>query len=329
MSNRTESHERRRQASKAIVLVTLLTLVGSGAVTAQAPKITPPQPTVPEIFTLQGQYVRIAYNNEGFASLGYRMAQDEVGKEWMLLEVGITLRKPTPDYRLKREDLSITTPDGKTIPLATQKEYSEGMGVRSRSPQQAGQGRQQIRSTTSRWKRTRPVPFSSLPTSVDPGAQRAYDETELTWRRACFGPALLPGSRGYPDRPALAQHQLCQQLPAGAVPNSHQGRSEAVREALARRSRSSTKRVSASRPGTDRRTAGCPCTSEAPGIGSRLPGQQVERHAEDGVESQELHSEIPRGTATRNHPGDVEGGQKNHEDQAASEVQVHGGGAAT
>ena len=185
MSNRTESHERRRQASKAIVLVTLLTLVGSGAVTAQAPKITPPQPTVPEIFTLQGQYVRIAYNNEGFASLGYRMAQDEVGKEWMLLEVGITLRKPTPDYRLKREDLSITTPDGKTIPLATQKEYSEGMGV--------------VRSLNKRAKVARDS-INYFPVEADqacslqffadiggPGRQLAFDETELTWRRACFG----------------------------------------------------------------------------------------------------------------------------------------------
>ena len=185
MGDQTESHDRGRRASKAIVTLLLVALVGGGAVTAQAPRITPPQPTVPEIFTLQGQYVRIAYNNEGFASLGYRMAQDQIGKEWMLLMVGITLRKPTDDYRLKREDITITTPDGKTIPLATQKEYSEGMGA--------------VRNLTQRAKVVRDS-IDYFPLEADQacaiqffadiggtGHQLAFDEVELSWHRACLG----------------------------------------------------------------------------------------------------------------------------------------------
>ena len=48
-----------------------------------------------------GQYVRVAYNNEGFVSLGYRVAQQAVGEEWMLLEVGLTVRTPK-NHTLKR-----------------------------------------------------------------------------------------------------------------------------------------------------------------------------------------------------------------------------------
>src|SRR6187549_991476 len=58
-------------------------------VSAQLPKM--PEPTVPEIFTGEGQFVRMAYNNEGYVTLGYRVAQESVGEEWMLLDVGFTV----------------------------------------------------------------------------------------------------------------------------------------------------------------------------------------------------------------------------------------------
>jgi hypothetical protein len=185
MHVRNESRRQGRRLAEAIAPLFLVILVGGGAASGQVPKVTPPQPTVPEIFTLQGQYVRIAYNNEGFASLGYRMAQEEIGKEWMLLEMGITLRKPTPDYRLKREDISITTPDGKTIPLATQMEYSEGMGA--------------VRNLTQRAKVIRDS-IDYFPLDADQvcaiqffaeiggsGRQLAFNDVELDWHRACLG----------------------------------------------------------------------------------------------------------------------------------------------
>ena len=185
MDIRIESRRQGRRVAEAIAALLLMALVGGGVASGQAPKVTPPQPTVPEVFTLQGQYVRIAYNNEGFATLGYRMAQEEIGREWMLLEVGITQRKPTPDYKLKREDLSITTPDGKTIPLATQKEYSEAMGA--------------VRGLTQRAKVLR-TSIDYFPVDADqscalrffadlggPGPQLAFDEVELSWHRACLG----------------------------------------------------------------------------------------------------------------------------------------------
>jgi len=172
----------------AIALVTLLalTLIGGGAAIAQAPapQITPPQPTVPEVFTIMGQFVRMAYNNEGFATLGYRLAQEQVGKEWIMLQMGVTLRKPTDNYKIKREHLSVTTPDGKTIPLATQNEYAAGGA--------------EVRSLTQRMKAQKDsinyFPLEAdqpcaLQFFADPGTSRqlAWDETELSWHRACAG----------------------------------------------------------------------------------------------------------------------------------------------
>jgi hypothetical protein len=82
-----------------------------------------PQPTVPEIFTLEGEFVRTAYNNEGYVVLGFRVANASLGEEWMLLEAGLTLRSGVKYETLYRDAFSLKTPDGKTIPLATQKEY--------------------------------------------------------------------------------------------------------------------------------------------------------------------------------------------------------------
>jgi hypothetical protein len=98
---------------------------GSGRVLAQDDKITKPDPEVPEIFTILGEFVRVAYNNEGYVTLGYRIAQESVGDEWMLLEVGMTVRTGSDNQVVKRDAVSLRTPDGGSVPLATQKEYSK------------------------------------------------------------------------------------------------------------------------------------------------------------------------------------------------------------
>ena len=84
-----------------------------------------PKPAVPEIFTLQGEFVRMAYNNEGFVTLGYRIANDSVGQEWMLLEVGLTLVGNVDDQPFTRDGFSLQMPDDSTVGLATQKAYNE------------------------------------------------------------------------------------------------------------------------------------------------------------------------------------------------------------
>ena len=96
------------------------------AAAQEPPKVQIPEPGVPQIMTMEGRYVRIAYNNEGYVTLGYKLANLSVGEEWMLLEVGFALREGMPDYELTREAISLETPDGKTIPLPTIEEFRKG-----------------------------------------------------------------------------------------------------------------------------------------------------------------------------------------------------------
>jgi hypothetical protein len=98
----------------------------SGARAEQPPKVQIPQPGVPQIMTMEGRYVRAAYNNEGYVILGYKLVNLSVGEKWVLLEVGVALRDGVPDYDLKREAVSLETPDGKTIPLPSVEEYRKG-----------------------------------------------------------------------------------------------------------------------------------------------------------------------------------------------------------
>jgi hypothetical protein len=90
----------------------------------QPPTVEIPKPGVPQIMTLEGEYVRAAYNNEGYVILGYRIANESVGQEWLMLEMGTALREGRPNFTLTRDAISLDVPDGKKIPLASNQEYN-------------------------------------------------------------------------------------------------------------------------------------------------------------------------------------------------------------
>jgi len=99
--------------------------VSMAAQEKQKPTVQIPQPGVPQVMTLEGQYVRAAYNNEGYVILGYRTANQSVGDEWLLLEVGATLRDGVRRFNLTREAISLETSDGTKVPLPTIEEYRQ------------------------------------------------------------------------------------------------------------------------------------------------------------------------------------------------------------
>ena len=113
-------------ASVALAAVAFAWAAGTpGSAQVQLP-VQAPKPGVPEIMTMEGNFVRAAYNNEGYAILGYQVANRSLKEEWMLLDVGVALRDRVPDYTMLRTALSLETPDGKTIPLATIEEHRQG-----------------------------------------------------------------------------------------------------------------------------------------------------------------------------------------------------------
>ncbi len=152
-----------------------------GDAVQEAPTVKVPQPGVPEMLTLEGTWTRVAYNNEGYAIIGYRLANLSIGEEWMLLEFGTTVRDRVPNYTLTRDALSLETPDGTTIPLATVTEYRKANLAALRN-------REKIQRDSINYfppgasQACRIGFFSDLEDRALP-----YDEVELSSRRGCVG----------------------------------------------------------------------------------------------------------------------------------------------
>jgi len=178
-------------------LMSLWPLQATGdAQTQEKPPVqmpTMPQPGVPQVITMEGKFVRASYNNEGYVILGYQASNRSVGEEWMLLEVGITVLDKTPDYRLTREALSLSTPDDKTIPLPTAVEQREG------NPREIIQRARVQRDSinyfpTSAYRACAILFFPDLGSRALP-----YDVVDLSDDRACVGRLFfkIPGGITY------------------------------------------------------------------------------------------------------------------------------------
>jgi len=174
-------------------LISMWTFQTTGdAQTQQKPVVQIPKPGVPQIMTMEAQFVRAAYNNEGYVILGYQVANRSVGDPWMLLEVGMTVREK-PDYRLTRDAISLETPDGKTIPLPSISEHRAGNT-------QALQKRSEIQRDSINYfppLATRACAIQFFP-ELDSRAM-PYDEVELSKERACLGRLYfqIPGGIAY------------------------------------------------------------------------------------------------------------------------------------
>ncbi len=170
--------------SAVVALIALITpgrLVAQPQPTGSLAGLTAPKPDVPVVFTLAGEYVRMAYNNEGYAVLGYRMVQQEIGNPWALLSVGVTLRDGVKSYTMPRDAFSLQTPDGKTIPLPTQQEYAKA-DVRALNMRA-----QKFNDSINYFPAgaNRPCPIQFFANLTGPGLSR--DTIELGNDRDCLG----------------------------------------------------------------------------------------------------------------------------------------------
>lgn len=168
--------------TRRVVMFVALVALCTGAVSAQEMK--KPEPTVPEVFTLTGEFVRVAYNNEGYVTLGYRVANDSVAEDWMLLEIGATLRGKTKGQTMKRDALSLMLPDGSTIKLATQKEFADA-GHLPALNMRANVVRDSINYFPVQANRPCVIGFFSDPTNRVRSI--SYDQVGLSSTRACLG----------------------------------------------------------------------------------------------------------------------------------------------
>jgi hypothetical protein len=159
----------------------------------QKPTVKIPQPGVPEIATLEGTFVRAAYNNEGYVILGYKTANMSVGDEWMLIELGSTVREGVPNYKLTRGAISLETPEGGKVPLASVDEYRKAN--LSALNHRANVARDSINYFPPMASQGCRIGFFS---DVDSRAV-AWDQVELSQTRACVGRIFfkVPGGIKY------------------------------------------------------------------------------------------------------------------------------------
>jgi hypothetical protein len=163
-------------------LVSMGPVAAPGVARAQEPpKVEIPKAGVPQIMTLEGRYVRVAYNNEGYVILGYRLANLSVGEPWMLLEVGLNLREGVADYELTRDAVSLDTPDGKTIPLPSISEYRQ-------ANLSSLQMREKVQRDSINYFPPRAHQACRIGFFADLDARAmSWDKVELSTERACLG----------------------------------------------------------------------------------------------------------------------------------------------
>lgn len=183
------------------VLVVAGSLFASGdGQDKQPPQVKIPQPGVPQIMTLEANFVRAAYNNEGYVILGYQLANRSVGGQVMLLEVGMTVRDNVRAQKLTRGDVTLETPDSATIPLMTTEEYRK-----VEASVQALQSREKVQRDSINYfppsasRSCRLGFFADLDTRAV-----AWDEVELDSSRACVGRLYFQLPKGI----AYGQHWL-------------------------------------------------------------------------------------------------------------------------
>jgi hypothetical protein len=160
-------------------VVSLVASIGAGG-PQQTVKI--PDPGVPQIMTLEGKFVRVAYNNEGYVILGYQIANRTIGSDWIMLDVGITLMEKVKNQRLTRDAMSLDTPDGH-LPLPSIADYRKEEGKLQPLQQRLKVQRDSINYFPP-WTHgvNRLGFFADLNSRALP-----WDETEVTNDRACMG----------------------------------------------------------------------------------------------------------------------------------------------
>jgi hypothetical protein len=182
----------------ALVIVVGVGVIGAAGAALQAqgqkpPVVELPKPGVPEVMTMEGKFVRAAYNREGYVILGYQVSNRSVGEEWMLLEIGATVLDGVPEFTMKREALSLELPDGTTLPLPTVEEHRAGNT-------QAIQARSRVQRDSINYfpvMASQPCRigfFSDLESRAMP-----FDQVSITNRRACLGRLYfkIPGGIKY------------------------------------------------------------------------------------------------------------------------------------
>ena len=178
------------------LLASAFAIAMAGAVTLAAQdkvKAPIPQPGVPEIVTMEGKFVRAAYNNEGYVIIGYQVANRSIGDKFMMLDMGTTVRDGVPEFDLKRDAISVTTPDNQTVPMMTVEAYRA-------ADMRAVENRARVQRDSINYFPPSATQACRIGFFAEPGRPAmAWDQVAVSNRRACGGKLFfeIPGGIVY------------------------------------------------------------------------------------------------------------------------------------
>ena len=132
-----------------------------------------------------GTFVRVAENEEGWVVIGYRAANESVGQDWMLLDMGLTVKSGARDNTINRDQITLVTPEGQVVPLPSNEEYSNARASLAAMTERANMVRDSINYFPPGTNQPCRIGFFSDPTK--PLQSMAYDQVNLNPQRACIG----------------------------------------------------------------------------------------------------------------------------------------------
>lgn len=135
-----------------------------------------------------GKYIVMNKGSQAEVAIGYRYAQKSVGSEWLVLEAAVT-SPPKETAVMRRENISVKTPAGETVLLATQREFNEAYGTL----QSVLQAADVARDPMNYWPPRKSI--CEIRFFQKPGTNVSFDEVTVNDFRACEGRFLfdIPG----------------------------------------------------------------------------------------------------------------------------------------
>jgi hypothetical protein len=134
---------------------------------------------------VEGTFVRVAENNEGYVVLGYTTANESVKEKWMLLNVGITLQDGVEAQKITRDQIKLVTPDDQVISLATQEEFMKASGVLDPMNARANMESESINYFPN--GRTRPCRIGFFGEMDRAVGDLSFNQVDVDDRSACMG----------------------------------------------------------------------------------------------------------------------------------------------
>ena len=123
------------------------------------------------------------------AILGYNFADASLGDEWLFLDLALTALR-SESIEVKQEAISVVTPDGRRIPLPTQKEFIAAYSEVQSAVRRAAVASQPLEATRG-GRRPCDLDFLRIP-----GTGTTRDTIWINQRELCAGMLAFPVAGG-------------------------------------------------------------------------------------------------------------------------------------